>query len=236
MANWDLTEGLKNLRSQVNTRFPKRDKKSDGTIGDAAHKAETSGHNPDDTKGSRPEWDGDADANAEVRAWDMDSDLGEPGVTAQMVVDHLRALPNLSSVLRYMIYNRKIYRAANGWKPEKYDGASAHTEHIHYTGAYTNAADSNTTFDFRLNKINPPAQEEDDMPSSEEIVRTLLATDLGKAGGGDTVAVALQNGLVNSTQLVAAVTEMSRSIGALSVEMGAIKDMVARIAAQQPQP
>jgi hypothetical protein len=229
MANWDLTEGLKNLRAQVNTRFPKRDKKSDGTIGDAAHQAETSSHNPDDTKGARPEWNDDADANAEVRAWDMDSDLGEPGVSAQNVVDHLRKVPNLSSVLRYMIYNRKIYRASNGWKAEAYDGASAHTEHIHFTGAYTQAADSNTKFNYRLNEINPPKQEEDDMPSSEEIVRTLLATDLGKVGGGDTVAVALQNGLVNSTQTVAAMAELNRTIGALSIEMSAIKDMLSRM-------
>jgi hypothetical protein len=153
MANWQLTKGLQSLRAQVNEAFPGRDTTSDGTVGDKAHQAETSGHNPDDTAGSRPEWDGDDDANAEVRAWDMDSDLRAAPATAQQVVDHIRHLPGVSSVLRYMIYNRKIYQASNGWYPQVYSGASAHTEHIHFSGARTQAADNNTTFDYRLEEI-----------------------------------------------------------------------------------
>jgi hypothetical protein len=153
MANWQLTKGLQNLRAQVNEAFPDRDTTSDGTIGDKAHQAETSGHNPDDTAGSRPEWNGDDDANAEVRAWDMDSDLRAAPATAQQVVDHIRKLPGVSSVLRYMIYNRKIYQASNGWFPQVYSGASAHTEHIHFSGAYTQAADNNTGYNYRLEEI-----------------------------------------------------------------------------------
>lgn len=153
MSDWQLTKGLQNLRSQVNAAFPDRDKASDGTIGDAAHQAETSSHNPDDTSGSTPEWNGDSDNDPEVRAWDMDSDLRSPGVSAQDVVDHLRRLPGISSVIRYMIYNRKIYKAANGWSAETYTGASAHTEHIHFTGAFTQAADNNTGFNYRLEDL-----------------------------------------------------------------------------------
>lgn len=150
---WILTLGLQNLRRQVNAAFPARDTTSDGTIGDAAHQAETSGHNPDDTPGSSPEWNGDPDSTPEVRAWDMDSNLNAPPATAQQVVDHIRALPGVSSVLRYMIYNRRIYRASTGWAPEAYDGKSAHTEHIHFSGAFTQAADNNTSFDYRLEEI-----------------------------------------------------------------------------------
>jgi hypothetical protein len=162
MANWELTPGLQNLRKQINAAFPARDKTSDGTIGDAAHQAESaSGHNPDSTKGSRPEWQDD-DANADVRAWDMDSDLRFPGVSAQDVVDHLGELPGLSSVIRYMIFNRKIYRASAGFAPAAYTGASAHTEHIHFSGAYTEAADRNTTFDFRFEELtNMPLSDTD---------------------------------------------------------------------------
>lgn len=147
-----LTLGLQNLRRQVDAAFPDRGHASDGTMGDAAHQAETSGHNPDDTPGARPEWNGDADQLAEIRAWDMDADLGI-GVNTQALIDHLRALPDLDTVLRYMIYNRRIYRASTGWAPEQYTGASAHTEHVHFSGAYTQAADNNQTFDFHLEEI-----------------------------------------------------------------------------------
>jgi hypothetical protein len=174
MANWDLTKGLQNLRAQVNAAFPDRDKTSDGTIGDKAHQAETSGHNPDDTPGSKTEWNSDNDANAEVRAWDMDSDLRAAPATAQQVVDHIRALPGVSSMLRYMIYNRRIYRASSNWKPEAYTGPSAHTEHIHFSGAYSQAADNNTTFDYRLEDI-PVALTDADLAKIVAAVRAPYA-------------------------------------------------------------
>ncbi|MET0915741.1 MAG: hypothetical protein ABWY81_06030, partial [Jiangellaceae bacterium] len=34
-----------------------------------------------------------------------------------------------------------------------YDGPSPHTEHIHFEGAYTEAADRNTTFDYQLETL-----------------------------------------------------------------------------------
>lgn len=153
MPNWKLTDGLANLRRQIDEAFPGRDRASDGTIGDAAHRTHASGHNPDDTPGSRPEWDGDPDSTPEVRSWDMDSDLHAAPANAQQVVDHIRKLPGVSTQLRYMIYKRKIYRAANGWKPETYTGPSAHTEHVHFSGAYAQSADNDTTFDYHLEEI-----------------------------------------------------------------------------------
>lgn len=151
---WQLTAGLQNLRAQVNARWPHRDKASDGTIGDAAHQASTSGHNPDDTPGSRPAWAGDPDSTPEVRAWDMDSDLGEPGTTAQMLVDHLRQLPGIAAHIRYMIYDRRIYHSRDAFAPAAYSGWSAHTEHVHFEGAWSQAADTNSTFDYRLEEIS----------------------------------------------------------------------------------
>lgn len=162
MATWQLTSGLQTLRAQVNARWPNRDHASDGTIGDLAHQGETSGHNPDDTTGSRPEYD-DHDGKAEVRAWDMDVDLGEPGTTAQMLVDHLRALPGLASVIRYMIYNRREYHVADGFAPKPYTGASAHTEHIHFSGARSQAADQDTSFDYRLEEVGVMPLTADDL-------------------------------------------------------------------------
>lgn len=151
MTNWILTLGLQNLRAQINTWAPDRDHTSDGTIGDAAHQKETSGHNPDDTPGSKAEWNGDPDSTPEVRAFDCDVDFRN-GASAQQLVDHIVGLKP-SSVLRYVIYNRRIYEASNGWASRAYTGASPHTEHIHFSGAYTQASDNNTTYDYRLEEI-----------------------------------------------------------------------------------
>jgi hypothetical protein len=177
MTAWTLTLGLQNLRAQVNTAFPNRDHTSDGTIGDTAHQAETSSHNPDDTPGSTPEWNGDSDNDAEVRAWDMDSDLRAAPATAQQVVDHIRHLPGVSSVLRYMIYDHKIYRASNGWAAETYTGASAHTEHIHFTGAFSQAADNNTSFNYRLEEI-PVALTQGDKDWISNKIDSVLQTNV----------------------------------------------------------
>jgi hypothetical protein len=152
VTGWQLTRGLQNLRAQVNEAFPNRDRTSDGTIGDQAHQAEVSGHNPDDTAGSRPAWNGDGDSTPEVRAWDMDNDLA-PGFDCQMLVDHTRRLPGVASVLRYMIYNRWMYHERDGFAPTPYTGSSAHTEHVHFEGAWSQAADENTTFDYKFEEI-----------------------------------------------------------------------------------
>jgi hypothetical protein len=147
-----LTLGLQSLRRQVDEAFPGRHRTSDGWIGDAAHQDSTSGHNPDDTAGSRPSWNGDPDKRPEVRAWDMDADLGW-GVTTQDVVDHIRRLPGLRTALRYIIYNRRIYHIRSGFAPAPYEGDDPHTNHVHYEGAWTQAADNNTSFDYRLQEV-----------------------------------------------------------------------------------
>jgi hypothetical protein len=204
LTNWQLTLGLQNLRNQVNVAFPGRDTTSDGTIGDTAHQAETSGHNPDDTPGSRPEWDGDPDNLPEVRAWDMDNDLA-PGFDCQVLVDHLRALPGLDSVIRYMIYNRRMYHERDGFAPTPYTGPSPHTEHVHFDGAWTQAADNNTTFDFRLEEISVALTDDDKkwlVGQVDAIVARYFA--LGKQGDGSPTSLVgnavLAQGIPNGTK------------------------------------
>ncbi len=148
---WVLTKGMQNLWDQFYAAFPNADRTSSGKVGDLAHQKESaSGHNPDLT--GNAEWK-DGDVKNEVRAIDLDSDLRTPGVTMPDVVTHIRKQPGVSAVLRYIIHDRTIYEASNGWRGRAYTGASAHTEHAHFSGQRTQAADENITFDFKFKEL-----------------------------------------------------------------------------------
>lgn len=130
---WVKAKWIDALFNAFNLRFPRRDKSTDGTIGDPAHQGSKSGHNPDDTPGSKPERE-DADAKPEVRAADVDADLRDPGVTMEHVVQAILATPRDRDRFIYIIYNRRIWRKVNGWRQERYDGSDPHTSHPHFSG------------------------------------------------------------------------------------------------------
>jgi hypothetical protein len=172
---WTLTKGLDHFRGHVNSRFPFRDKKSDGTIGDLAHQEESaSGHNPDLT--GKAEYR-DGDKLNEVRAWDMDSDLLDRfGYTAEKLVQYLVSLGRSGVYLpfRYFIFNKRIWKKSTGWKTQSYNGPSAHTEHIHFSGDYGTAATTEKADswngDLGISKIGLPAKtQEDDLTDPKTI-------------------------------------------------------------------
>ena len=135
MADWVLVPSLVQLRAELNEIAPGRDRTSDGTIGDRAHQASVSDHN-DDEVGRVPIRD--ADGKHEVHAFDADDDLRTPNLTMEMVVQHIlrRARSGAEKRLRYIIYNRRIWEASNGWRQRAYTGASPHTEHAHFSASY----------------------------------------------------------------------------------------------------
>jgi peptidoglycan hydrolase-like protein with peptidoglycan-binding domain len=104
----------------INQRWPKRDRKSDGTIGDAAHASRDSDHNP---------WV-IVDDMGVVRARDLDKD----GINAAQVAERLRRLgeagdPRLAGG-GYVIFNRRI-TSPDFKRWVEYTGPNPHTAHIH---------------------------------------------------------------------------------------------------------
>lgn len=121
MPNPYLAPSLARLRTAIDTRWPGRDHTTDGWIGDQAHQARTSDHNPDPKTGV-------------VRALDIDKDgIHIPSVIASAIVN---------PAVRYVIHNRRIYHVDNLFRPKKYTGDNAHTEHIHVSIEHTKSAEA----------------------------------------------------------------------------------------------
>lgn len=126
---WRLAQSLDHLRDQLNQAAPNRKKASDGSIGDAAHRARKSDHNPD--------------PGGVVRAVDITNDPGG-GLSAESLAESLRA--SQDPRIKYVIWNRRIF-SSNGkstrpaWTWGKFDG-DPHTRHIHVSIGRGATADS----------------------------------------------------------------------------------------------
>lgn len=111
MAGYFLAPSLVSLRNELNAAHPRRDKASDGWIGDAAHNARKSDHNPDYAAGGI------------VRALDVDKD----GID----INRLLAIVTRDPRVEYVIWNGGIYTRQNGFRRANYTGANKHTAHMH---------------------------------------------------------------------------------------------------------
>lgn len=115
--SWRLATSLAVLREQINKAYPKRSKKSDGTIGDTAHASRKSDHNP---------WVKSGGIGV-VTAIDITHDPAN-GVDGHVLSRQLAADPRT----KYVIYNFQIYRSYKpklGWA--SYSGTNPHVHHVH---------------------------------------------------------------------------------------------------------
>jgi len=149
MANWTLLPSLKELFAEFDLIAPDRDHASDGSIGNTAHQTEVSDHNPDDTAGSKAAYN-DHDGKPEVRAVDVDNTLRitVEGFSDPMegVVQYVlkRCRSGAEKRLEYIIYFRRIWTRSSGWTQKTYTGASAHTEHAHFSARHDGSFDNKT--------------------------------------------------------------------------------------------
>lgn len=123
---WVVDRGLLVLRDQIDAAAPNRSKDSDGTIGDAAHAARDSDHNPES-----PPPAGNPDR--QVDALDVTHDPAH-GADMAVVSEAIRASHDVR--VRYIIFARRIAypTARNGfaaWAWQPYSGSDPHTGHMH---------------------------------------------------------------------------------------------------------
>lgn len=104
--SWTLAPALGKLLAEVDALWPGRDRSSDGTIGDEAHMAGVSEHNPD--------------SRGVVRA----VDITERGVDIQRILNACIGDPRV----HYVIYHGRICSRTYGWawRPNR-----GHEHHMH---------------------------------------------------------------------------------------------------------
>lgn len=135
---WHPAPSVAAALAQATALWPNRSTRSDGIIGDAAHAARDSDHNPD--------------YRGIVHAFDLTHDPAN-GVDCAVLAERLRtAGPGTASIdprIRYAIWNGRIFAGPLGgradigeWRP--YDGRDPHTNHLHVSIGYTAAAETDT--------------------------------------------------------------------------------------------
>jgi hypothetical protein len=120
---WRLAAALQTLRAQVNSLALQRSRKSDGSIGDAAHASRDSDHNP---------WIRDG-AEGVVTAIDLTHDPAG-GCDAHAIAAAL--VEARDSRVKYIIWNKRIVRSSDkpgmkAWTWQPYTGRNTHEHHVH---------------------------------------------------------------------------------------------------------
>jgi hypothetical protein len=124
-----LSKAAEQLRSEINTKYPNRDKRSDGWIGDTAHNARKSDHNPD-----KQGW---------VRAIDIDSDLLKGSSKESWLLAEQIKQIGLKGDKRvsYIIHQHRIASPRQNWTWRVYKGFNPHVSHLHIS--FTKSGDLN---------------------------------------------------------------------------------------------
>lgn len=112
---WRLAKSLVQLRSEFDAAFPGRSKRSDGTIGDAAHRSRASRHNPN--------------RYGVVTALDITHDPAS-GCDVHRLARQLVRDPHPE--LAYVISNAQVASRSRGFVWRTYTGSNPHTLHAHF--------------------------------------------------------------------------------------------------------
>lgn len=120
---WRLARSLVQLLAEVDLAAPRRSRRSDGSIGDEAHRIRPSDHNPD--------------ADGVVHAIDVTDDAAG-GHEAARFADWLRRTrdPRLKYVIdEGRIFSRLPAGGRQAWSWGSYSGANPHSSHSHISVA-----------------------------------------------------------------------------------------------------
>lgn len=155
---WSLAPSLVAMEAEADRLAPGRSRRSDGSVGDPAHKARVSDHNP---------------SGGWVHAIDLTHDP-RGGFDAHGLAQ--RVIARRDPRIKYVISNRRIYGPGSryGWAGGPYSGNNPHSAHAHFSVLPTSVGRFNVSPWFPTPVVAPskpatsiqpiPVQEDDDMP------------------------------------------------------------------------
>lgn len=157
-----LAPALAALRRSIDVAAPGRDRGMDGWIGDPAHQARVSDHNPRR----------DPPRAGMVCAIDVtDDDIGPAGSAYDATALWQRLLATRPGQVKYLIHRGRIARAYDrpgipAWTPARYDGQNAHYGHLHISvWGDSRAEDTDWT----------PLEGDDMTPDQDRLLRTVAS-------------------------------------------------------------
>lgn len=149
---WRVARSLETLRNQVNVAYPRRNRRSDGTIGDTNHSKRTSDHNP---------WVPPPHGGV-VTALDLTHDPAS-GADMHRLAEAIKDDPRV----KYVIWNRRIWNPSVAHRWRYYGGSNPHTSHMHVSVRSTSAA-YDSTAPWRLSEVSTAGTTPEPVPIEEE--------------------------------------------------------------------
>lgn len=155
-TSWRLARALVTLRDQVNAAHGLRDRAADGSIGDAAHAASVSDHNPD--------------AYGIVRAVDIthDPDDGDADPRDDFDAGDLAEALRLGRDprIKYVIWDHRIFSSTiSPWTWRPYTGTNPHDHHVHVSVVADSRGDDPSPW-----RITPQGEEDDVTPEDHKAI------------------------------------------------------------------
>lgn len=152
---WTLAPAIRSLIDSANRVSPDRNRRSDGTIGDAAHANRPSDHNPDSDRMVCA-----VDLTHDPPRWDCNT-------RAQQAIADPRT--------KYVIWNRRIWKRSSGWQP--YSGSNPHDKHMHVSVTQAGKQDPSPWLGYPDRRrrgldssgADPNSERWDEMATKEEI-------------------------------------------------------------------
>lgn len=169
--SWYTAPSARKFADQFAPDWPRRGSK-DGSVGDTAHGARVSDHNPDYKNGGV------------VRAVDVDIKGRDKAAMIAAAIRDPRT--------RYLIsdgriwQNPAVYPGRGGW--HKYNGSDGHYGHVHLSIRHAKKYENDTSpwGQSSTPTPTPPKEEEFIMATKEELADVLFRTNFTKPDGGTT--------------------------------------------------